>query len=159
MSPRCGGRSSDDASRNMANKHILEGLIKWSTRGVWAERFEWVLEDHVLPTCDETDLEIDDIVATIGEGLFMSTVWACAFEDFLTRQFDDGGNAIDDYLKRRGWKENASVRAYLAGLRNSTMSLDEVSNIVPGPSFQARDLTRGGEPISADASTSLRSRP
>jgi hypothetical protein len=131
----------------MAGKHLLQGLIKWSTRDRWADRFERVLEEHVLPTCDETDLEIDDIVATIGEDLFMSTVWACAFEDFLTREFDDGGNAIDDYLKRRGWKETASVRTYMAALRNSTMSLYEVSDIVRGTSFRARDLIRGGEPV------------
>jgi hypothetical protein len=141
----------------MANKHILEGLIKWSTRERWADRFEQVLEDHVLPTCDESDIEIDEIVATIGEDLFMSTVWACAFEDFLTREFDDGGNAIDDYLKRRGWKENASVRAYLAGLRNSTMSLYEVSDIVPGTSFRARDLIRGGDPILISERSATRS--
>jgi hypothetical protein len=131
----------------MANKHTLEGLIKWSMRDRWADRFERILEDHLLPTCDETGLEIDDIVATVGEDLFMSTVWACAFEDFVTREFDDGGNAIDDYLKRRGWKETASVRTYMAALRNSTMSLYEVSDIVRGTSFRARDLIRGGEPV------------
>ncbi len=86
----------------MASNHLLQGLIKWSTRDRRADRFEQVLEDHLLPISDETGLEIDDIVATVGEDLFMSTVWACAFEDFLTREFDDGGNAIDDYLKRRG---------------------------------------------------------
>ena len=131
----------------MASKHLLQGLIKWSMRDRWADLFERVLEDHVLPTCDEADLETDDIVATIGEGLFMSTVWACAFEDFLTRDFDGVGNAIDDYLKRRGWKESASTRSYMAALRNSTMSLYEVSDVVRGTSFRARDLLRGGEPI------------
>lgn len=131
----------------MASKHPLEGLIKWSNRERWAERFEAILEDHLMQTCDETGLEIDDIVSTIGEDLFMSTVWACAFEDFLTREFDDGENAIDDYLKRRGWKETASVRTYMAALRNSTMSLYEVSDIVRGTSFRARDLIRGGEPV------------
>src|SRR5712672_848983 len=131
----------------MASKHLLQGLIKWSTREPWRDRFEEILEDHLLPACDETDLEIDDIVATIGEDLFMSTVWACAFEDFRTREIDDGGNAIDDYLKRRGWKETASVRTYMAALRNSTMSLYEASDIVPGTSFRARDLIRGGEPV------------
>src|SRR5882724_1423497 len=131
----------------MASKHLLQGLIKWSTREPWRDRFGEILEDHLLPTCDETDLEIDDIVATIGEDLFMSTVWACAFEDFLTREFDDGGNAIDDYLKRRGWKESASVRTYMAALRNSTMSLYEVSDIVRDTSFRARDLVRGGAPV------------
>jgi hypothetical protein len=131
----------------MASKHLLQGLIKWSTRDRWADLFERILEDHVLPTCDETDLEIDDIVATVGKDLFMSTVWACAFEDFLTREFEDGGNAIDDYLKRRGWKETVAVRTYMAALRNSTMSLYEVSDIVPGTSFRARDLIRGGESV------------
>src|SRR5438552_524481 len=131
----------------MASKHLLQGLIKWSMREPWRDRFEEILEDHLLPTCDETDLEIDDIVSTIGEDLFMSTVWACAFEDFLTCEFDDGENAIDDYLKRRGWKESASVRTYMAALRNSTMSLYEVSDIVRGTSFRARDLMRGGEPV------------
>ena len=131
----------------MASKHLLQGLIKWSMRDRWADLFERVLEDHVLPTCDETDLETDDIVATIGEDLFMSRVWACAFEDFLTREFDGAGNAIDDYLKRRGWKETAAVRTYMAALRNSIMSLYEVSDVVHGTSFRARDLIRGGEPV------------
>ena len=131
----------------MANKHKLEGLIKWSMRDRWADRFEQVLEDHLMPTCEETGLEINDVVAAIGEDLFMSTVWACAFEDFLTREFDDGENAIDDYLRRRGWKESASVRIYMAALRNSTMSLYEVGDIVRGTSFRARDLIRGGEPV------------
>ena len=131
----------------MASKHLLQGLIKWSMRDYWADRFEDILEDHVLPACEETGLEIDDIVPTIGEDLFMTTVWVCAFEDFLTREFGDGENAVDDYLKRRGWKETASVRTYMAALRDSTMSLYEVSDIVRDTSFRARDLVRGGEPV------------
>ncbi|MFB9266871.1 hypothetical protein ACFFWD_27540 [Bradyrhizobium erythrophlei] len=131
----------------MASKHLLQGLIKWTAREPWRDRFEQILEDHLQPTCDETGLEADDIVATVGEDLFISSAWACAFEDFLTREFDDGSNAIDDYLKRRGWKETASVRTYMAALRDSTMSLYEVSDIVRDTSFRARDLIRGGEPV------------
>ncbi len=131
----------------MARKHLLEGLMKWATREPWRDRFNAVLEDHVLPTCDEAGIEADEIVSTLGEGLFMSTVWACAFEDMLTREFDDGSNIVDDYLKRRGWKETASVRAYMAALRDSVVSLYEVSDVVPDTSFRARDLVRGGEPI------------
>lgn len=93
----------------MAGKHMLDGLMRWSTRERWADRFEWVLECHLASTCEEIGIEIADIASAIGEDLFMSTVWACAFEDFLTREFD-GENATDDYLKRRGWKESASIR-------------------------------------------------
>ncbi|UPJ50583.1 hypothetical protein IVB30_04065 [Bradyrhizobium sp. 200] len=131
----------------MARRHLLDGLMKWATREPWRDRFEAVLEDHVLPTCDETGLEADEIVSTLGEDLFMSTVWVCAFEDLLTREFVDGSNIVDDYLKRRGWKETASVRAYISALRNSVVSLYEVSDVVLDKSFRARDLVRGGEPI------------
>src|SRR5436305_1428258 len=51
----------------MARKHLLEGLMKWTTREPWRDRFEAGLEDHVLPTCDETGLEFGDIVETLGE--------------------------------------------------------------------------------------------
>lgn len=141
----------------MAGKHLLQGLIKWSMRDPWVDRFEQALEDHLLPTCDETGLDYDAIVATIGEDRFMGTVWACAFEDFLTRKSEDGENAIDDYLKRRGWKELASVRSYMAALRNSTMSLYEVSDIVRDKSFRARDLLRGGEPVVISEQSATRS--
>jgi hypothetical protein len=141
----------------MAGKHLLKGLIKWSMRDPWRDRFNQILEDHLLPACDETGVATEDVVSIVGEDLFMSTVWACAFEDFLTREFEDGANTVDEYLKRRGWKEPASVRTYMAALRNSTMSFYEVSSIVPGESFRARDLARGGEPILVSERSATRS--
>ncbi|WP_234890036.1 hypothetical protein [Sinorhizobium medicae] len=31
------------------------------------------------------------------------TLWGCAFEDFLTQDFEiEGGNVVDEYLKSRG---------------------------------------------------------
>ncbi|MCA6115450.1 hypothetical protein J6524_11155 [Bradyrhizobium sp. WSM 1738] len=131
----------------MARKHLLDGLMEWTRREEWRDRFEEVLDDHVLPTCDETGLEPDEIVSTLGEDYFMRTVWACAFEDMLTRTFEDGSNIVDDYLAHRGSKETASVRAYIAALRDSAMSLYEVSDVVLDKSFRARDLVRGGEPV------------
>jgi hypothetical protein len=49
-----------------------------------------------------------------------------AFEDFLTREIVDGRNIVDDYLKRRGWRESASTKAYMRALRNSVISLYEM---------------------------------
>jgi len=114
----------------MTGAHSLQGLMKWLTRDQWSGRFAEVYDDHLLPTCDQTDLDVDEIISILGEDWFMRTVWGCAFEDFLTRDFDDGSNVVDDYLKRRGWKEGASTRAYMAALRTSVMSFYEVSDIV-----------------------------
>ena len=131
----------------MTSTHSLKGLMKWLTREEWRDRFAEVYDGHLLPACEQTGLDTDEIVSILGEGWFMTTVWGCAFEDLLTRDFDDGRNIIDDYLKRRGWKESAAVRAYIAALRTSVMSLYEVTDIVRDTSFRARDLVRGGEPV------------
>lgn len=131
--------------------------MKFLTREEWRERFAEVYEDHLIPTCDHTDLDVEEIVAILGKDWFMSTVWGCAFEDFLTREFEDDINIVDDYLKRRGWKEGASARSYMAALRTSVMSLYEVSDIVRDTSFRARDLVRGGEPILISERSATRS--
>jgi len=72
----------------------------------------------------------------------------CAFEDFLTRRFRSGAeNPVEAYLRRGGWKERALTRSYMAALQASVMNLCEVSDIVSGASFRARDLIRGAEPV------------
>jgi len=86
------------------------------------------------------------------------TLWGCAFEDFLTRTLEpDGRNIVDDYLKRRGWKETAPNRRYMQALRGSVMSIYEVSGVVPGEAFLARDLVHGGEPVRVSERTATKS--
>ena len=131
----------------MASAHSLQGLIKWLNREGWRDRFAETFDAHLLPACEQTGLEANAVVSTLGEDWFTRTVWGSAFEDFLTRDFDDGTNIVDDYLKRRGWKENASTRTYMAALRSSVPSLYEVSDIVKDTSFKARDLVQGGDPV------------
>src|SRR5215831_20091955 len=143
--------------QDMTGTHLLQGLMKWLTRDEWRDRFAEVYDSHLLPACDQTDLDAKEIRSILGEDRFMRTVWGCAFEDFLTRDFEDGSNIVDGYLKRRGWKEGASTRAYMTALRTSVMSLYEVSDIVRDTSFRARDLVRGGEPILISECSATRS--
>ena len=131
----------------MASAHSLQGLIKWLARDEWRDRFAGVYDAHLQPACERLGVDVDQIVSVLGHGWFMTTVWGSAFEDFLTRDFDDGQNIVDNYLKRRGWKESASTRAYMTALRTSVASVYEVSDIVKDTSFRARDLVRGGDPI------------
>jgi hypothetical protein len=130
----------------MAGSHSLEGLMKWLEREEWAGAFKDLLALHLGSACESAGIAIGDLASIIGVDRFM-VLWACIFEDFLTRDLPDGSNIIDDYLKRRGWKEKVHNRAYIAALRSSTMSLYELSGIVPGESFLARDLVRGSEPV------------
>ncbi len=135
----------------------LAGLIKWLGRDEWREPFEDVLWLHVGPACEQADIEFEDIGDILGPH-HATALWGCAFEDFLTRILEpDGRNIVDDYLKRRGWKETAPSRRYMQALRGSVMSLYEVSGIVPGEAFLARDLVRGGEPVRVSERTASRS--
>ena len=144
VSKGCGTAAEESA---MPSSQSLAGLMKWLTRDPWRDAFADVLEQHVAGPCEAAGIAgIEELGELVGAH-WATTLWGCAFEDFLTREVEGAGNIVDDYLKRRGWKETAVDRAYMAALRSSTMSLYEASDIQPGQSFLARDLLRGGEPI------------
>jgi hypothetical protein len=65
---------------------------------------------------------------------------------FSGQEYEDG-NIVDLYLKRRGWKETALNRAYFAALRDTPVSIYEVSDVQPGTSMVLRDLLRDAEPV------------
>ena len=140
----------------MPSGHDLKGLIRFLEREEWRECFEEVFDCHLGPVLDAGDIEFDDLAEILGDDWAM-TLWGCAFEDFLTQEFDvPGGNVVDAYLKRRGWNERVQTKAYMKALRTSVMSLYEVSDVVPGKSLMARDLVRGGEPVAVSEGTATR---
>jgi hypothetical protein len=121
------------------------GLVEWSRRDPWRKRLGELVEKHIRKACDLNDIDLYELPEVIGAAAM--TAMDCAFEDCCTRTWEDGSNLARDYLKRRGWKETAVNRAYIEALRDSTMSLYEVSDVRQGESFLARDLVRGGDPI------------
>ncbi|MDB5525059.1 MAG: hypothetical protein JWM58_2822 [Rhizobium sp.] len=140
----------------MPASHDLKGLMKFLARDEWRDCFEEVFDDHFVPVLDAGDMEFDELAEILGDDWAM-TLWGCAFEDFLTQDFDvEGGNIVDEYLKRRGWKEGAQSKAYMKALRSSVMSLYEVSDVVPGKSLMARDIIRGGDPMPVSEGTATK---
>ena len=131
----------------MRPAHDLSNLIKWLSREEWRPLLDEVMAEHFGPAMEAFDVEFEDIDEALG-GNWGTTLWGCAFEDFLTRRFEpDGRNPVEAYLRHRGWKESAAARRYMTALQSSVMSLYEVSDITPGQSLRARDLIRGGEPV------------
>lgn len=141
----------------MSKSHELAGLIKWSNRDEWRDLLDDVFDEHFGPAFDDYGIDFEQLEKLIGER-DMTNLWGCAFEDFLTRPAseDDEHTIVDDYLKRRGWKESPSARRYMEALRDSLFSLYEVSEVVPGQSMLLRDLIRGGEPVRVTEHTATR---
>jgi len=131
----------------MASEHDLKGLMKFAEREEWHKCFGAVMEAHFGAILDAGDIEFEDIIDLVG-GHWQGILWGCAFEDFLTLEFDiPGENIVDEYLKRRGWWEKSPAKEYMKALRGSVLSLYEVSDVMPGKSMKLRDLVRGGEPV------------
>jgi hypothetical protein len=129
----------------MSASHSIDGLIKWAQREPWVNDFEATFEHQIGPACGRAGVAPSDLAEAIG-GDWATSLWGWAFEDFVSSRRGER-NVADEYLKRRGWKESVGVRAYISAMRNSTVSLYEVSDVVAGESFLARDLVRGGEPV------------
>lgn len=130
----------------MASANALAGLQKWVRREAWCDAFAETVGLHLGEACADAGIALEELGEVIGDHN-ATIAFACAFEDFVTRDLDDGRNVADDYLKRRGWNESVPTKTYIAGLRSSVMSLYEISDIVLDQSFLARDLVRGGEPV------------
>ena len=122
----------------------IMNLLEWSEREEWASYSQEVYAFHVEPFCDGPS---DDPFAGInGDSLAMLNVFI--MEDFFSTWFgDEERNVIDDFLKRRGWRETPAARRYLEALRDSMPSIYEVVDVVPGQSVAVRDLIRDGAAV------------
>ena len=125
----------------------IDNLIAWSTREEWAPLREEILADHFDEVLDRFGISVDDIAEKLG-GPAIGMVLGCVIEDFFAARFgEDGDNVVDEYLRRRGWKEKVPARRYLEALRDSVLSLYEVVSLIPGKQMTVKDLIRGGEPV------------
>jgi hypothetical protein len=131
---------------HVAKAHTLSGLIRFIGRTQWEGAFAERFLDHVGQACDAFDVEVEDLGDILGDVL-SSTLRGCVLEDLMTVDYEEDGNVVDAYLERRGYAESGGTKRYMQALRGAVMSLYEVSDVVPGKSFLARDLIRGGEPV------------
>ena len=137
------------------SQNVFVKITKWMVSGPWPDHLQLVMHDHFHAYCDEYDIDgFEELGTKIGQH-WLSTLWDIAFDDFLSRETEDG-NVVDHYLKRRGWNEKVLARAYFKAIRESVVSLYEVSDIRPGKSFLARDLILGGEPVLVEEKTATK---
>jgi uncharacterized protein (DUF2384 family) len=124
---------------------ITDLLTFISKDDLWFARLQEVVAEHLMPALEEFDLDHDELPEVLGEP-WPGVLWGCGFEDFLSRQYEDG-NVVDLYLKRRGWNETEPNREYFAALRDTPVSLYEVSEVKPGKSMLLKDLLGDAKPV------------
>lgn len=128
----------------------IGNIVKWSARDDWAPYREQVFAEHLDFIKDNFGVTGEELAEALGDAFGM--LYGVILEDFFTARFGDDGelNVIDDYLKRRGWREKVPAKRYLAAIRDSVISLYEVVDLDPGKAMTVRDLIRGGDPVTVE---------
>jgi hypothetical protein len=137
--PGMGKRSETDTA--------IRNIMNWAQRPEWSEEQASVFDAHLAPVCDRTDITQEELIQELEEHGYGGMLFGVIFEDLISRPLPNGSNLIDDYLRRRGWRESVPGRRYLQQLRDSVFSLYEVVEVSPGLHCDLRDLVRGGATI------------
>ncbi len=124
----------------------IRNVIKWANRPAWSAQQDAVFDEHISPVCERIGLSQGELAEELEAHGYNGMLFGIMFEDFLSRRLPpDDRNVVDDYLKRRGWRESVPGRRYLQQLRDSVLSLYEVVDVSQGRHCDLRDLLREHE--------------
>lgn len=123
----------------------IRNLMNWADRPEWSAEQAAVFDAHLAPVCDRIGISQEELGEELAEHGYGGMLFGLMFEDFISSRLEDDRNIIDDYLKRRGWRESVPGRRYLQQLRDSVLSLYEVTGVSPGHHCDLRDLVRDGK--------------
>ncbi len=133
----------------------VDNLMKWASQPKWESFLHDTYMFHFYTPNDLFEL----VEELFGEDLyeFLDTgpglmARISIMEDFLQSRFGEDGelNPVDDFLKRRGWRESVPARRYLESFRDSQVSLYEVIEVHPGQSLVLRDLIQDNRTVTVD---------
>ncbi len=128
----------------------FQNLMNWSSRDDWREPRQQIFDAHIATILDRFDLDDDELAEFLGDENYTALL-NFAIEDFVAGRFgDEDRNIIDDYLKRRGWRESVPGKRYLRALRDAWPSLYEVVEVNPGRNLVVKDLIDGGPTLTLD---------
>ena len=124
----------------------IRNIMNWADRPEWSDEQSAVFDTHLAHVCDRIGISQEELGKELAEHGYGGMLFGLMFEDFISRRLPtDDKNIIDDYLKRRGWRESVPGRRYLQQLRDSVLSLYEVVEVSPGHHCDLRDLVRDGK--------------
>lgn len=128
----------------------IANIMKWASGEAWEESSQEVFDQHIGAVLERFDLTDEELFDLLGDASGMLFSFIC--EDLFAARFGEEGerNIVDDYLKRRGWREKVPAKRYVQALRDSVPSLYEIVDFVPGRSLTLRDLIREGDLVTVE---------
>ncbi len=124
-------------SNNKQRKDIdkaVKNLINYAEQQAkWQLRLEDAFEQMLLPATQELGIDESMLVEESQEYGYWDIIFGYIFEDFACAIWNDEEHSfIDEYLKRRGWREAPIGRRYLKAINDSEVELWEITAVKPG---------------------------
>ena len=140
MSNRKQRKETDKAVRNIIN------FAKQQPE--WQQRLDETFNQMLSPAAQNLRIEEDKLVAEIQEAGYWHMVFGYVFEEFSSVFWNNEERSfIDEYLKRRGWREAPRGRRYLQAINDSEIQLWEITEVKPGFYAQVRPYSTTEKPI------------
>jgi hypothetical protein len=140
MSNRKQRKEIDKAVRNIINfaNHQPE----------WQQRLDDMFSQMFSPAAQTLGIEEDELLVEIQDAGYGHMVFGYIFEEFSTALWNNEElSFIDEYLKRRGWREAPRGRRYLHAINDSEMRLWEITDVKPGLYAEVRPYGSTETPI------------
>lgn len=122
------------------NKAIFN-LIKYGEQAPWSERQVQFFSEMLMESANEVDVTVDEFGQVLEDNGCMDMAFAYLFELFATAYWDNEDFCmIDDYIKRRGWREAPRAKRYLQALAKSEVKLLEITDVNSGHWVEVRPV-------------------
>jgi hypothetical protein len=133
-------------AKSESNKAVAN-LIQWMQReAIWASRFDALMMAHIESTLNANALTTEQLRETLG--VADSQLFGCVFEHLCAERFDEApNNFVDDYLKRRGWRDSIPSRRYMVALRDASLNLYEITAVQQGAWVEIKDLVQNAPTV------------
>lgn len=116
-------------------------LMKYAEQAPWSERQKQFFNEMLMDAANRVDIPIDELGQALEDSGYMGMVFGYLFELFASSYWDnDEFCMIEDYIKRRGWREAARGKRYLQALAKSEAKLWEIIAVNPGHWVEVRPV-------------------
>jgi hypothetical protein len=126
----------------------IANLMKYGEQASWSERQAQFFSEMLMDAANRVDVPIDEFGQVLEDSGYMGMVFGYLFELFASSYWDnDEFCMIDDYIKRRGWREAARGKRYLQALAKSEAKLWEIIAVNPGHWVEIRPVGSASKAI------------
>ena len=130
--------------RDKAIRHLFDYIDSSET---WGPRVEQMTDHFMRPVVEYFDEPDSHMKLRLKNSPYGSMIYGYVMEMMaVTRWDDERVTPIDDYLKKRGWREGPHGRRYLIALNESELHFLEVTAVEPGRWVEVRPYGTNAQP-------------